>query len=210
MAGNFTMPHPTIHLIERRVSANQFDASHRLSDTEIAELVRLATRAPTAYNLQNWRFIAARTQNAKARLRQLAFGQAKVFEAAVTFIICGQSPDHTTLADRLRPFVEAGHMPQDMASLWQKNVEVQYAEPRAARDEAIRSAALGAATLMYAAEAMNLASGLMGGFDADAVTREFGLARNEIPVTLLAVGRAAPGNWPHKPRRPPSEVLLIS
>jgi nitroreductase len=210
MAGNFTMPHPTIHLIERRVSANQFDASHRLSDTEIAELVRLATRAPTAYNLQNWRFIAARTQNAKARLRQMAFGQAKVFEAAVTFIICGQSPDHTTLADRLRPFVEAGHMPQDMASLWQKNVEVQYAEPRAARDEAIRSAALGAATLMYAAEAMNLASGLMGGFDIDAVTREFGLAPNEIPVTLLAVGRAAPGNWPQKPRRPLSEVLLIS
>jgi nitroreductase len=198
-----------IHLIEHRVSANQFDASHHLTDAEIGELVRLATRAPTAFNLQNWRFIAARTFDAKARLRTLAYGQAKVFEAAVTFIICGQLPDHTSLVDRLHPFVEAGHMPQNMASGWQENVRAQYAEPRASRDEAIRSATLGAATLMYAA-AMNFASGPIGGFDADAVIREFSLTQNEIPVMLLAVGRAAQGNWPQKPRRPLSEVLQIS
>jgi nitroreductase len=204
------MPHPAIHLIERRVSANQFDPSHELTDAEIGELVRLATRAPTAYNLQNWRFIAARTSDAKARLRKLAYGQLRVSEAAVTFIICGQSPDHTTVAERLHPFVEAGHMSQNIASGWQENVRAQYAEPRAARDEAIRSATLGAATLMYAAEGMNLASGLMGGFDADAVVREFGLAQNETPVMLLAVGRKAQGNWPQKPRRPLSEVLQIS
>ncbi|RCS21787.1 nitroreductase family protein [Phyllobacterium salinisoli] len=204
------MLHPFIRLIEQRVSANQFDASHRLTDPEIGELVRLATRAPTAYNLQNWRFIAVRTPEAKARLRQQAYGQAKVSEAAVTFIICGQWPDHIALADRLRPFVEAGYMPQNMASDWQENVRVQYAKPHAARDEAIRSATLGAATLMYAAEAMNLASGLLGGFDADAVTREFGLAQNEMPVMLLAVGHAAQDNWPQKPRRPLSEVLEIS
>ncbi len=204
------MLHPAIRLIERRVSANQFDPSHELTDAEIGELVGLATRAPTAYNLQNWRFIAVRTSDAKARLRKLAYGQVKVSQAAVTFIICGQAPDHATLADRLHPFVEAGHMRQDMALEWQENVRVQYAEPRTARDEAIRSATLGAATLMFAAEAMNFASGLMGGFDADGVSREFGLARNETPVMLLAVGRAAPGNWPQKPRRPLSEVLQKS
>lgn len=204
------MLHPIIGLIERRISANHFDASHHLSDAEIEELVRLATRAPSAYNLQNWRFIAVRTSKAKTRLRKLAYGQGKVSDAAVTFIVCGQSPDHTVLADRLRLFVEAGHMPQHVAWEWQENVRAQYAEPRAARDEAIRSATLGAATLMYAAEAMNLASGLMGGFDADGVVREFGLANNETPVMLLAVGRAAPGNWPQKPRQPLSEVLQLS
>ena len=44
------------------VSANLFDASHTLTDVEIEELVRLATRAPTAYNLQHWRFIAVRVR----------------------------------------------------------------------------------------------------------------------------------------------------
>lgn len=55
------MPHPAICLIERRISADRFDPSHTLTDFEIEELVRLATRAPTAFNLQNWRFIAVRT-----------------------------------------------------------------------------------------------------------------------------------------------------
>lgn len=205
------MSNPTISLIERRVSANAFDASHTLANAEVEELIRLATRAPTAYNLQNWRFIAVRSPGTKARLRSLAHGQAKVSEAAVTFIICGQLPDHAAIPERLLPFVQAGFMPADMASAWQKDARGKYADPRTARDEAVRSATLGAAALIFAAEALGLASGPMIGFDAEGVAREFGLGPNEVPVMLVAVGRAAPGtHWPQKPRRPLAEVLEIS
>jgi len=201
---------PAIALIERRVSANQFDARHALTDAEIEELTRLATRAPSAYNLQNWRFIAVRTPEAKARLRSLAYGQAKVLDAAVTFIVCGVLPDHASIPERLRPFVQAGYMPADMVTGWQASARAQYADPRTARDEAVRSASLGAATLIHAAEALGLASGPMAGFDAEGVVREFGLAPKEVPVMLVAIGRAAPGNWPQKPRRPLAEVLEIA
>jgi len=52
------MRNPTITLIKQRVSANRFDASHLiLSDSEVETLTCPATRAPTAYNLQNWRFM---------------------------------------------------------------------------------------------------------------------------------------------------------
>lgn len=204
------MTNPTISLIERRVSANLFDASHALTDAEIEDLVRLATRAPTAYNLQNWRFIAAQAPEAKARLRGLAHGQAKVSDAAVTFIICGVLPDHAVLPERLAPFVETGFMPTDMASGWQEGAHAQYADPQAARDEAVRSATFGAATLIFAAEALGLASGPMVGFDSEGVRRAFDLGPNEVPVMLVAVGRARAGNWPQKPRRPLAEVLEIS
>jgi nitroreductase len=187
---------PTIALIERRVSANVFDAGHTLADAEIEELARLATRAPNAYNLQNWRFIAARTQETKARLRSLAYGQAKVSEAAVTFINCGLLPDHAVIPERLLPFVEAGHMSANTASGWQEAVRLQYSDPQTARDEAVRSASLGAATLIYAAEALGLVFGPMGGFDAEGIAREFSLGPNVVPVMLVAIGRAAPGNWP--------------
>jgi nitroreductase len=201
---------PAITLIERRVSANRFDAGYALTDAEIEELTRLATRAPTAYNLQNWRFVAVRTPEAKARLRSLAYGQDKVLDAAVTFIVCGLLPDHAAIPERLRPFVKAGYMPADMVAGWQEGARAQYADPRTARDEAVRSASLGAATLIYAAEALGLASGPMVGFDAEGVAREFGLGPDEVPVMLVAVGRAAPGNWPQKPRRPLAEVLEIA
>ena len=201
--------HPTIVLIERRISANRFDPSHTLTDVEIENLVRLATRAPTAYNLQNWRFIAARTRGSKAKLRALAYDQAKVSDAAVTFIVCGSLPDPGIVPQRLMPFVEAGYMRPETSSDWREGARAKYADPEAARDEAVRSATLGAATLIYAAEAMGFASGPMNGFDAEGVTREFDLARDEVPAMLVAVGRAAPGNWPQKPRRPLCEVLRI-
>jgi len=201
------MTHPTIALIEQRFSANLFDASHRLSDGEIERLVRLAVRAPTAYHLQNWRFIAVRSPEGKARLRRLAWNQPKVEAAAATFIVCGVRPDAGALPERLRPSIEAGFMPPDMPSAWQAAAAGQYGDPRAAQDEAVRSATLGAATLMLAAQALGLACGPMTGFDTGGVAREFGLAHDEVPVMLVAVGRAAPGNWPQKPRRPLAEVL---
>jgi nitroreductase len=151
-----------------------------------------------------------RAPKAKTRLRSLAYGQTKIQEAAVTFIVCGVLPDHAALAARLLPFVEAGFMPAVMASGWQEGARAQYADPQTARDEAVRSATLGAATLIFAAEALGLVSGPMIGFDAEGVAREFGLGSNEVPVMLVAVGRAAPGNWPQKPRRPLAEVLEIS
>ena len=201
------MINPTIALIERRISANLFDASHELADAEIEELVRLATRAPTAYNLQNWRFIAVRSAASKDRLRALAYGQSKVSSAAVTFIVCGVLPNATGIPERLQPFIEAGHMRAEMSSAWQEGARAKYADPQAARDEAIRSASLGGATLIYAAEALGFVSSAMSGFDEQGVANEFGLAREEVPVMLIPVGRAAPGNWPQKPRRPLSEVL---
>jgi len=202
-----TTTHPTLALIEQRISANRFDDSHSLADAEIARLVQLATRAPTAYNLQNWRFIAVRTPAAKARLRALAQDQAKVQEAAVCFIVCGVLADPEALAERLQPFVNEGFMPAAMAQGWLQAAQQQYASAQAVRDEALRSASFGAMTLMHAAQAMGLASCAMTGFDAEGVTSSFGLAREEVPVMLVTVGRAAAGNWPQKPRRPLEQVL---
>ncbi|MCV0396022.1 MAG: nitroreductase family protein [Rhizobiaceae bacterium] len=202
------MKNPIIAAIESRVSANLFDAGRTLADEEIEELARLATRAPTAYNLQNWRFIAVRTPEAKARLRAAAYGQAKVSEAAVTYIVCGRKPSHTVVEERLRPSVEAGFMPAEMVGAWTAAVEDGYRDdPQKQRDEAVRTATLGAAFLMFAAQAHGLATGPMVGFDPAAVAREFALAADEIPVVLVAVGHAREGNWPQKPRLPVSRVL---
>ncbi|MBL6082456.1 nitroreductase family protein [Belnapia sp. T18] len=199
-----------ITAIEERHTTVLFDATSNVNDEQIGELIRLATRAPTSFNLQNWRFIAVRTPEAKARLRKVAWDQAKITEAAVTFIICGQLADHGVMADRLRPAVEAGTMPAGMVAGWEAAAKSLYFEqPQRQRDEAVRTATFGAGTLIYAAHAMGLGAGPMIGFDAEKVVREFGLAADEIPVMLVAVGHALPENWPQKPRRPLSQVLQL-
>ncbi|MFJ1298502.1 nitroreductase family protein [Pseudomonadota bacterium AL_CKDN230030165-1A_HGKHYDSX7] len=204
------MNHTALRAIEDRRTTNLFDATQTLSRDEIQELVRLATTAPTSFNLQNWRFIAVHTPEAKARLRKIAWDQAKITEAAVTFIVVGQLADHRVLAGRLKPAVDAGIMPAAMVPGWEGAAKSLYdAQPERQRDEAVRTGTFGAGTLIHAAQAMGLGTAPMIGFDADAVAATFGLATDEIPVMLLAVGNALPENWPRKPRRAVSEVLTF-
>jgi nitroreductase len=197
-------------LIESRASVNNFDAGRALTDGQITELVRLATLAPSAYNFQNWKFIAVRAQAAKERLKEVAYNQQKVADAAVTFIICGTLGAHEGLPRALQPSVDAGILAQSVADSWVAMASGAHpGNPQLQRDEAIRSASLAAMTLMLAAEGMGLASCPMSGFDADGVARAFKLGANEVPVMLVTVGHAAQDNWPPKRRRPVREVLEL-
>lgn len=202
------MPHPIKTLIESRVSANYYDTSRPLSDSQIEELIDLATRAPSAFNFQNWKFIAVCSDEAKARLKAVAYGQQKVVDAPVTFIICGTLEAHEQLPQTLQPSVEAGILDQSVFEGWVTMARRAHTgNPVLQRDEAIRSASLAAMTLMLAAQGMGLSTGSMSGFDPEGMAREFRLAPTEIPVILVTAGYAAPGNWPQKPRRPLHEVI---
>ncbi|MFZ6679123.1 nitroreductase family protein [Undibacterium sp. Tian12W] len=197
-------------IIESRVSANNYDSSRKLSHDEISELVRLATLAPSAYNFQNWKFVAVVSDEAKQRLQAAAFNQQKISDAAVTFLICGTLNAHTQLEPALRPSVDAGIIDSKMLTTWVGMAERSHTGNAVLqRDEALRSASLAAMTLMLAAQGMGLASCALSGFDADAVAREFDLHVTEIPVMLITVGHAAAGNWPQKPRKQVHEVMQL-
>jgi nitroreductase len=181
-----------------------------LGDDQIRELVRLGTTAPTSFHLQNWRFIAVRTPEAKARLKPLAWNQPAITEAAVTFIVVGQLADSSVVPERLAPLVEAGIMPAKMVPEWEIPARGLYQDyPQRQRDEAVRTATFGAAAMIYVARSCGWGSTPMIGFDDQAVHREFGLAQDEVPVMLLSVGPERPGNWGQKPRRPVDEVLEL-
>ncbi len=95
------MTHRTITAIEERRTVNLFDPTRSISEEQINELIRLATKAPSSFNLQNWRFIAAYTPAAKMRLRKLAWNQEKITDAAVTFIVVGQMTDYEKTMERI-------------------------------------------------------------------------------------------------------------
>jgi nitroreductase len=208
MTNAITQTNPVIECILSRSAAKYYDPAASFSDDQIRELVQIATAAPTSFHLQNWRFIAVRTAEAKARLSPIAWNQPAITDAAVTFIICGQLVDTSVIPQRLAPLVEAGVMPAAMVPEWENPARDLYmAYPQRGGGEEGRTASFGAAAMMYAARSLDLGSTPMIGFDADAVHREFGLTEDEVPVLLLSVGPERPGNWAQKPRRPVAEVL---
>src|SRR5260221_8686090 len=131
-----------------RRATNIYDRSRNISDKQIGELVRLATRAPTPFHLQNWRFIAVKTPEAKARLRKLAFDQPKVTAAAVTFIVVGQLALHLLLAERLASLVAAGFMPADGVTGWARAGKARcFEKTQRQRRKAVRPVPFGASPL---------------------------------------------------------------
>jgi len=205
------MTNPVIECILSRSSAKYYDTAAKFSDDEIRKLVQIGTCAPTSFHLQNWRFIAVRTPEAKARLRPIAWDQPAITEAAVTFVIVGQLADASTVPERLAAVVEAGIMPAHLVPEWETPARGLYDDqPQRQRDEAVRSATFGAAAIIYAARSLGLGSTPMIGFEPEAVHREFGLTEDEVPVMLLSVGPERPGNWPQKPRLPVADVLRFA
>lgn len=63
--------------------------------------------------------------------------------------------------------------------------------------------------LMAAAQAMGMVSAPMGGFDTEAGCAESGIGAVEWPVTLVAIGLPASGNWSRKTRHLTEDILAI-
>jgi nitroreductase len=199
---------PVIESMLHRRATKYYDPAATLSDDQIRELVRIGTSAPTSFHLQNWRFIAVRTPEAKAQLRPIAWDQPAITDAAVTFIIIGKLADASTIPQRLAAVVEAGIMPAHLVPEWERPARGLYDDqPQRQRDEAVRTATFGTAAIIYAAQSFGLGSTPMIGFNADAVHGVFNLAEDEIPVMLLTVGPERNGNWEQKPRMPVADVL---
>lgn len=204
------MSYPIHALIESRRSINYFDSKYQLDDELIEKLAELATRSPSAFNLQNWQFIAVRSQSEKLRLQKVCFGQQKVVDASVTFIVCGVLNAYERLASVLDSSVRIGAIPPMVAESWVTMASAsQHEQPQAQRDEAIRSASLASMTLMLAAEGMGLGSCPMTGFDSDALINEFALGNELLPVLLVTIGRPLDNNWLQKPRKALTDVLVI-
>lgn len=196
-------------LMEDRISTGRYQPGRQLEQHTIETLIRLTGLSPSAYNMQNWRFIAVQSPEAKARLQAQAYGQPQVASAAVTFIICGTLNAHNQLQQALQPSVDAGIVPAKLQESWVDAATQTHTDnPQLQRDEAFRSASLAAMTLMLAAESMGLAAGPMSGFDIEGVIAEFQLNADEVPVMLVTVGYPEEqSNRRQKCRKPVAEIL---
>ena len=207
------MSNNTLDSIKHRVSANAFDTTKPLSKAEIEELVSYALEAPSSFNIQHARFIAVVDAVQKEKLKALSWNQQKVADAAVTFIILGDTLAHEKLPELMGRALQAGLIDQGVADWFVSGAAgfySNYSNTQLVRDEVIRSASFAAMNLMLAADAKGLASGPMIGFDSAGVQKAFNIPERYVPVLTLAVGYAKEaGNWPRKPRLTVAETLAF-
>ena len=175
--------------ISQRRATRSFDRSRAIPDLVLKEILHLATLAPSAFNLQPWRFLVVRTETNRKTLRACAFNQPKVTDASVMVILLGSlDPERSHLEPMLAEQLSRGSLTMEGAAEFR--ARARQAMDRVAERPlwATRSTMLAAASLMLAAESLGVASAPMEGFDHAKVKEAFGIPNDHVVCSLIALG----------------------
>ncbi|MCB5187795.1 nitroreductase family protein [Methylobacillus caricis] len=182
-----------INAIETRRSVKAYDASHTMSEAEIEKLMSLAVLSPTAFNIQNWRFVLVQEPELRQQLRDVSWGQAQVTDASLLVVLTADLKAWDKEPRRYWRNAE-----QSVQDYLVNAIDNYYRDkPQVQRDEAMRSCGMAATTLMLAAREMGYDSCPMDGFDFDAVAKLLNLPSDHTPAMYVAIGK---GIQPAKPR----------
>jgi nitroreductase len=187
----------TFDAITGRRAVKRFDPDHRLSAAEVDRLLSLALLSPTAFNVQNWRFVIVRDPELRRQIRAAAWNQPQVTEASLFVVFCADLQAWNRQPERYWPEVPAETRRAVLAAL-----DGYYRDkPQVQRDEAMRSCALAAQTLMLAAQSMGFDSCPMTGFDFGQVGELINLPADHVLVMAVAIGRGVEQAPPRAGRR---------
>jgi len=190
--------------VQERRSIKHFDPDHRMTEDEIERLLSLTLLAPTAFNIQHWRFVLARDPELRRRLRAAAYDQAQVQDASLLIVLCA---DVAAWCRRPERYWQAADpdVQERMGTMIQETY--QDNEPLQ-RDEAVRSCGIAAGTLMLVARDLGYETGALVGCDFDEVARLVRLPADHIVTMLIAVGKPLQKARPRAGQLPMNEVVF--
>ncbi len=190
--------------IETRRAVKHFALDHALTDGELDRLLGAVLRSPTAFNIQNWRFVILRDQEHRARVREAAWDQSQVTDASLLVVVCADTKSWEKQPERYWR-----NAPEEVREFILPAINSYYAgREQVQRDEAMRSAGLAAQTLMLAATAMGYQSCPMDGFDYGKVGELINLPDDHVVCLMVAVGRGIKDPWPRAGRLERDAVVV--
>lgn len=173
--------------VEQRRATPSFDGSP-IPDADLKKILEAGLNAPNGYNLQPWRFIVVRTPEQRRRLRQASFNQAKVEEASVVIVACGdQDGWRTDMEEMIRMGRENG-MTENYAEQARANIPEYLGNHPNLAAWLNRHVMIGLTTMMWMAETMGYDTAPMEGFEPEKVRDVLRLPLSYEVVALLGIG----------------------
>ncbi|MCR4403664.1 MAG: nitroreductase family protein [Firmicutes bacterium] len=170
-----------VEAIEQRRSVREFKPD-AVPDATISRIIGCALMAPSAGNIQPWRFWVVKRPDVKAALADAAFGQGFVKEAPVVVVVAVEP----------------------------KRSESKYGR-RGSELYCIQDTAAAIENMLLTAVAYGLGACWVGAFDEDAARRALGLPEGERPVAMIPIGypKRDPAGKRPRPQRPWEEVVVV-
>jgi nitroreductase len=155
---------------EERRSVRDFAADRPVEDEAVRRLLASACLAPSAGNVQPWRFYVVRREELKAGLAAAALGQSFLSRAPLVIVVCADLYAHAQVYGK-----------------------------RGADLYAVQDCAAATQNILLGATALGLATCWVGAFREQEAAAVLDLAENIRPLAMIAVGyAAASGSQPQK------------
>jgi nitroreductase len=194
----------TVDAIRSRRAVKHYDANHDMTEEEVNELLSLAILSPTAFNIQNWRFVVVTDPALRKQIREVAWDQAQVTDTSLFIVLCADLKSWEKQPDRY--WVNA---PQEVQEFMLPAIDDYYrGKDQVQRDEAMRSCGIVAQTLMLAAKSMGYDSCPMDGFDFDKVADLVKLPEDHVIAMFVAIGKGTKEAWPRPGQLDLDEVVI--
>lgn len=191
--------------IKNRRAVKHYDPEYKLTEDQEQLLLNLAIQAPTAFNIQNWRFVHVKDRSLREKIRKVAWDQAQVTDSSMLLVLCAdvnawmKSPERYW---RNAPDAVQSFMLPAINEYYRDKKQVQ-------RDECMRSSGIVAQTLMLAAQGIGLESCPMDGFDFDQVADIINLPEDHVISMMLAIGKGVEPARPKGGQLALEEVVII-
>lgn len=201
-----------VNALNWRFATQAFDTSKKVSDEDLKTILEAGRLAPSSFGIEAWKFLVVENSEIRAKLRAVAWDQAKVIEASHLIVIARRTDVRENITNELiARTAKTQGVSEDALAGYRQMVEGAIA---GRNDEQLDSwvkaqsyIALG--MMMETASLLAIDNAPMEGFDPVKVNELLGLKEKNLAATsMLALGYRLEGA-PVRPkaRRPYEEVV---
>jgi len=193
--------------IRDRRSIRRYD-NRPVPQVIVDELLEAARLAPSASNLQTWRFRVITDENIRKSLREAAFNQRFVETAPVVIVACADFNAFGDRATRSLELLRSGAVKPSMSMLL-RTLRSGKAEDLEERNltNAIINVTIAVEHIVLAAKSLGLGTCWVRAFQPERVSEILSLPPEYPPLFLLPLGYAAEDPEARN-RKPLDEILL--
>jgi nitroreductase len=188
-------------LVEHRRSVHRFASGFKVTKRQWKEILEYVRYTPSGYNAQPWKFKLIQAETELQKMHKLCYSQKHILTSGNLVVVIGDVEFGNHEAERIvKEWREHRHFTEKQAEALHASL-VKDREAWKKREMVIRNCSLAAMTFMYAAEDLGLAACPMMGFRQLDLKRELGLKEHELPIMLIALGKAEADELERLPRK---------
>jgi nitroreductase len=175
--------------IQSRRSTPSFDGAP-IPPEDLRQILDAGLHAPSGYNMQPWRFVVVQSEETRRKLRAASYNQAKVEEASVVIVACGDADGWRKDLDEVLQMGREGGMPESYAAQARSSVP-SYLSSFSTDEMRVwltKQVTLAYTHMLLMAEVLGYDTAPMEGFEQEKVHEALRLPLSYWVVALLAIG----------------------